>query len=145
MDVPIWMQPAMPSIISGIALMVIGAIGGWALKAIRGIKEERKNMAEMREAFELFTHEHKVSMMATKNIIRALIIDMCNTALQQGYISDTSFKCLCELAESYHLMHGNSYADEIIEKVKTLYRHQGSYPSVLDAKTPIDIQHRKEF
>lgn len=130
----------MPSIVSGIALMVVGAVAGWALKAIRGIKEERESISSMRDAFDSFIEEHKINMLATKNITRALIIDICNTALQQGYISDASFKCLCELSESYHMMHGNSYTDELVEKVKTLYQHQASYPPVLNSKVQLNMQ-----
>lgn len=33
------------------------------------------------------------------------------------------------------MMHGNSYTDELIEKVKELYKNQMHFPSVLTTKS----------
>lgn len=129
-----WIDPAMTSIISGVFLMAAGAIAGWAIDRIRGIKEERKAIASIKCSFDELINEHKTMALAMKNVNRANIIDICNRALIDGFISDTSFKCLCELEESYHMQHGNSYTDELIEKVKALYHNQISFPDVLSTK-----------
>ena len=131
------MEPAMSSIISGLILMAVGAAAGWLVNGIKQVREERAQNTEIAQNFQSFMQEHKAQTMAIKNMNRAFIIDICNRSLKEGFISETSFKCLCELEETYHLMHGNSYTDELIEKVKQLYKHQTSYPSELDPKTPI--------
>ena len=123
--------PAMTSIISGVALLIIGAFSSWVYGTYKQIKSERAAISDMRDSFDTFIGEHKTMMMAMKNINRASIIDICNRSLRDGYISDTSYRCLCELEETYHMMHGNSYTDELIEKVKDLYKNQTHFPTVL--------------
>ena len=86
--------------------------------------KDHEAMMEMRESFTEFMQEHKTLMLAVKNINRATILDMCERATRRGFISDNNFKCLCELEESYHRLHGNSYTDEIIEKTKLMYKNQ---------------------
>lgn len=130
-------EPAMSSIISGLVLMAVGAAAGWLVNEIKQVTKERAQNADMAQNFQSFMQDSKTQTMAIKNMNRAFIIDICNRALKEGFISETSFKCLCELEETYHLMHGNSYTDELIEKVKQLYQHQTSYPLELDPKTPI--------
>lgn len=121
---PAYLEPAMPSILSGIVLMIVGGVGGWLVSRLKNYKKDHEAMMEMRESFTEFMQEHKTLMLAVKNINRATILDMCERATRRGFISDNNFKCLCELEESYHRLHGNSYTDEIIEKTKLMYKNQ---------------------
>lgn len=129
---PGYLEPAMPSIISGIALMLVGALVGWFSKKYKDYKKNQETIEEMRESFTIFIQEHKTNVLAIKNITRATILDMCDRAMRRGYMSDNHFKCLCELEESYHLLHGNSYVDEVIQKTKEMYRNQDipQYPEL---------------
>ena len=121
---PAYLEPAMPSILSGIVLMIVGGVGGWLVSRLKNYKKDHEAMMEMHESFTEFMQEHKTLMLAVKNINRATILDMCERATRRGFISDNNFKCLCELEESYHRLHGNSYTDEIIEKTKLMYKNQ---------------------
>lgn len=121
---PAYLEPAMPSILSGIVLMIVGGVGGWLVSRLKNYKKDHEAMMEMRDSFTEFMQEHKTLMLAVKNINRATILDMCERATRRRFISDNNFKCLCELEESYHRLHGNSYTDEIIEKTKLMYKNQ---------------------
>lgn len=132
---PDYISPAIPSIISGVALLVIGGLCHWIFSTYNQLKSEHQSMNDMKNSFDSFCVDHKTMVMAMKNMNRAIIIDICNRALRDGYISDTSYRCLCELEETYHTMHGNSYTDELIEKVKELYKNQMHFPSVLTTKS----------
>lgn len=119
-----YIQTAAPQIISGVAMMIIGAAIGWAANKYRNFKQEHEDFSDMKHSFDDMIEEHKIVMSAIRNINRSTIIDICSKAMEQNYISETQFKCLCDLEESYHDLHGNSYADEVIEKTKTIYHTQ---------------------
>lgn len=127
---PGYLESALPSIVSGIVLMVIGGVVGWVCNKYKGYKQDHETIQKLEEDISTFMEEHRVVMLAVKNINRATIIDMCDRAIRRGYISDNHFKCLCELEESYHMLHGNSYTDEIIEKTKALYQRQSIIPTM---------------
>lgn len=130
-----YISSAIPSIISGVALFVIGGLCSWILSTYNQLKSEHQSVNDMKKSFDSFCVEHKTMVLAMKNINRSVIVDICNRALRDGYISDVSYRCLCELEETYHMMHGNSYTDELIEKVKDLYKNQMHFPSVLATKS----------
>lgn len=133
MEAPIWFNSAIGSIVSGLCLMLIGGFSGWVFKTFNELKTERDEMNQLKDAMLEYQQTYKNMTLTFKNINRASIITICNQALLDEYISDISFKCLCELEESYHGWHGNSYTDELIEKVKTMYQHQSTFPSELRA------------
>lgn len=126
------LEAALPSILSGIVLMMVGGIGGWLATKYKSYKNDLQSLRDLNQSFSQFRIEHENVMFAVKNINRATIIDMCDRAMRRGYISDNHFKCLCELEESYHRLHGNSYTDEIIEKTKSLYQRQSITPNMRD-------------
>lgn len=125
------LQSAAPSLIAGLLLMVIGSLSGWLVKAISDVKSERKELQELKENMKKYAETYDKITTTFKNINRANIITICNQALLDNYISDVSFRCLCELQESYHGWYGNSYTDELIEKVKHLYQTQNTFPKAL--------------
>ena len=133
METPIWFDSAISSIVSGLFLMLVGGFSGWLFKTFNELKTERNELNKLKDTMLEYEETYKNMALTFKNINRASIITICNEALLKSYISDISFKCLCELEESYHGWHGNSYTDELIEKVKIMYQHQSTYPSVLRA------------
>lgn len=117
-------EAATPSIISGLFLLVIGYVVGYVINRYKQYKEDRTSLDDMMDSIDKMIKEHSIVMYAIKNMNRATIIDMCDRAIKSSYISDVQFKALCELEDSYHQLHGNSYTDEMIEKAKTIYQQQ---------------------
>ena len=128
------LESAVPALISGVLLMIIGAIGGWLVKAIKDVKSEREELQKLKGSMKKYVGTYDKITATFKNINRATIITICNQALLDNYISDVSFRCLCELQESYHGWYGNSYTDELIEKVKHLYQTQNMFPKTLEVQ-----------
>lgn len=115
---------AVPSIFSGLVLLVVGgAIGvfGKTFARVFSFNNEHKELLEIKNQFETLIEEHHALMECNRNQNKAMIVSRFEEAKARGgIVTPMELDTANRLADSYFELGGNHYIHSVIKQMNAM-------------------------